>query len=149
MMTIDEFRLLHARMASEKRKLFQLATPDSAASEADVSEVEKAIGATLPQSYKQFLREFGGGEFGLTNVNSADRGSDYYLPRKQEEAKSYLPAELLPISDDYAGGLYVLKVEHGGAATEPVHYWNSDGGLETTQFANVLEFVARYAYQAA
>ena len=148
MMSIEEFRELHARMAKAKPKLFQLILPDPPASEAKLREVENSIGATLPGSYKQFLTEFGGGSFGLTNVCSTDSSGEYYLPRKQEEAKGYLPLGLIPVSDDRAGGLYVLKIE-AGEAKEPLFYWNLDGGLQETEFANVLEFVARYAYDAA
>lgn len=148
MMSIEEFRELHARMTAEKPKLFHLIAPDAPASEKRLGEVEHAIRAALPISYKQFLAEFGGGSFGLVNVCSADPEGDFYLPRKQEEARSYLPSGLIAVSDDFAGGLYVLKVKEGDAE-EPLWYWNIDGGLRQTEFANVLEFIARYAYRAA
>jgi hypothetical protein len=148
MMSIEEFRELHARMTAEKPKLFQLIPPDARASEERLKQVELAIGAALPIAYKQFLQEFGGGSFGLANVSSADPEGEFYLPRKQEDVRSYLPSGLIPVSDDFAGGLYVLKVKENHAE-EPLWYWNLDGGLRPTEFANVLEFVARYAYKAA
>jgi hypothetical protein len=148
MMSIEQFRELHTRMTAEKPKLFQLIAPDSPASEERVEQVEREIDVALPASYKQFLGEFGGGSFGLVNVSSADPAGEFYLPRKQEEVRSYLPSGLIPISDDFAGGLYVLKIKENHAE-EPLFYWNLDGGLRPTEFANVLEFVARYAYKAA
>lgn len=148
MMSIDEFRQLHARMASEKPKLFELIPPDALATEQALDELERTLGAKLPASYKGFLCEFGGGTFGLVNICSADPSSEHYLPLKQEECRSYLPSGLLVVSDDHAGGLYVLQVKEGHAQ-EPLFYWNYDGGLTSTQFANVLEFAAQYAYRAA
>lgn len=148
MMSIRDFRELHARMTAEKPKLFQLIAPDAPASEERLGQVEHAIGAALPISYKQFLAQFGGGSFGLVNVCSADPEGEFYLPRKQEETRGYLPSGLIAVSDDFAGGLYVLKVKDDHAE-EPLWYWNHDGGFRPTEFANVLEFVARYAYKAA
>ncbi len=102
----------------------------------------------LSKSYRSFLAEFGGGMFGFTNVFSVNPASEYYLPARKEEASIYLPNNLLPFSDDSAGGLYVLKVMDG-SAEESVCYWNNDGGLVSTAFANIFDFVARYAYESA
>lgn len=147
-MTIEELRRLDARYRQEKPKLFQLSTPDPAASEEQLAEVERAIGVRLPQTYRLFLREFGGGSFGLTNIFSADPKSEWYLPLKQGQAARYLPEGLLAFSDDFAGGNYVLKVMNG-QAQDAVSYWNQDGGESPTEFKDVIEFVARYAYEPA
>lgn len=148
MMNIEQFREVDARMRSQRPKPFLLIPPDAPASEQALVQVEQSIAAVLPDTYRDFLREFGGGSFGLTNICSADASSDFYLPRKQEEVSSYLPTQLLAVSDDFAGGLYVLRVAEG-RAQDPVLYWNGDGGLSPTEFANVLEFVSRYAYHSA
>jgi len=147
-MTIEELRTLDERYRQEKPNLFQLATPDQPASEAQLSEVERAIGARLPQTYRAFLREFGGGSYGLATIFSADPNSEWYLLLKQREASGYLPEGLLAFSDDFAGGNYILKVLNG-QAQEAVFYWNQDGGESSTEFNDVFEFVARYAYEPA
>jgi len=147
-MKLDEFRVIDREARLAKPKLFLLASPDSAASEEALDDLQRAIGVMLPMSYRAFLKEFGGGNFGLTTVFSADPKSEWYLGVRLDEVRGYLPAHVLPFSDDFAGGLYVLEVV-GGQAMEPVLYWNDDGGLVPTEFANVLEFVARYAYEAA
>jgi SMI1-KNR4 cell-wall len=147
-MTLDDFRKTHQRYQKEKPKLFLLAEPDPCATVEQLNGAERQIAIELPPSYRSFLMEFGGGVFGFTNVFSADPTSDYYLPVRKQEASAYLPTNLLPFSDDSAGGLYVLKVANG-RAMEPVSYWNSDGGLVATAFANILDFVARYAYEPA
>lgn len=147
-MTVEELRRLDARYRQEKPKLFQLSTPDQPASERLLAEVERAICVRLPPTYRAFLREFGGGSFGLVTIFSADPDSEWYLPVKQREASRYLPEGLLAFSDDFAGGNYVFKVLNG-QAQEAVFYWNQDGGVSPTEFKDVLEFVARYAYEPA
>lgn len=148
MMNIEQFRRLDVALRAERPKPFLLLPPDPPASAEALLEVERLLGATLPRTYKDFLSEFGGGSFGLTNVCSADPKSDFYLPKKQAEIAKYAPAGLLVVSDDFAGGLYVLRVSDG-VADEAIFYWNEDGGLVATPFANVLEFVERYAYRSA
>lgn len=146
-MDIDEFRDLHRRYAQAKPKLFALVTPDDPATVGQLEAVEREIGITLPSCLRDFLAEFGGGTFGLINIFSASPESEFYLPEKCAEAADYLPPGLLPFSDDYAGGLYVFKV-HAGHADDRVFYWNADGGLVATQFENLLQFIARYAYES-
>ena len=126
-------------------KLFRLNSPDHCASEEEISEVERMLSVTLPCSYREFLKEFGGGDFGSEVVFSADPNSEWYLPAKCLEAEAYLPEGFLAFSDDFAGGHYVLKVE-GGRAQEPIFYWNQDGGLSVTKYTNILEYLANNAY---
>ncbi len=147
-MNLDEFKVILHEAHLAKPKLFLMALPDSTASEEALKRLEVAIGVRLPKSYRSFLREFGGGNFGFTSVFSADQNSDLYLGAKFEEVRGYLPVDLLAFSDDFAGGLYVFEVV-AGQALERVFYWNQDGGLVRTQYANALEFVARNAFGAA
>ncbi len=144
-MKLDEFRVIFQKARRAKPKLFLMILPDPAASEQALNVLEAAIGVRLPDSYRSFLREFGGGNFGLTSLFSADPKSDWYLGAKLEEARGYLPTDLLAFSDDFAGGLYVFEVV-AGQAMEPVLYWNHDGGVVRSRYTNVLEFVARNAF---
>jgi hypothetical protein len=147
-MTIEEFKSIDARYRVEKPKLFSLSSSDPKASEDQLARIEAEIGVKLSVSYRAFLQEFGGGEFGLTDVFSACPDSEWFLPARNADALSYLPGSLLPFSDDFAGGLYVLKVKEG-QAQEPVFYWNQDGGLVPTDYDDVFEFVAKNAYESA
>ena len=147
-MTIDELKVIDARFRQRKPKAVELSASDKPASEEQLEEVERVIGVRLPRSYHAFLREFGGGSFGLATIFSADRNSEWYLPNKQMEAGQWLPEGLLAFSDDFAGGNYVFKVV-GGEAHESVFYWNTDGGASPTEFKDVIEFVARHAYHPA
>lgn len=147
-MTLDDLVEIDESYRARKPNLFRLSTPDRRATEAMLSEVEHELGIELTESYKGFLRQFGGGSYGLVVVFSADVSGEWYLPRMQSEARRYLPENLLAVSDDFAGGNYVLRV-NSGKSVDPLLYWNADGGLSSTPFESVLEFVARFAYEPA
>ncbi|KQS95140.1 MULTISPECIES: SMI1/KNR4 family protein [unclassified Rhizobium] len=147
-MTMEEFNKIHEHYKLQKPSLFGPATSDRPATEVQLKRVEDEIGLRLPASYRAFLQIYGGGYFGFTNIFSADPDSEFYLPLKQSEASPFLPAGLLAISDDEAGGLYVMKVDDG-IVTETILYWNTDGGLIRTEFDGILQFIARCAYEAA
>lgn len=148
-MNIEEFRQIDARYRAERPKLFRLSRPDRPATATEIEEVEKRLGAQLPDKFKAFLMEYGGGDFALEAIYSATPESDLYLPTKVEFAHRVLPSSYVPISDDGAGGYYVLEVRDG-LASERVHYFDSDSGeVEPTEFNDSLAFIARYAYEPA
>lgn len=147
-MTIEDLRNIHEHYKVAKPKLFMLSSPDRCATQEDIANVETQIGVSLPLSYRNVLNEFGGGLLGFVNIFSADAHSDYYLPAKLIEASAYLPSGLLPFSDDNAGGLYVFKIVEG-KADEIIYYWNADGGLVGTKYGDIMEFIARLAYEPA
>jgi hypothetical protein len=145
---MESFRELERKRRRESPNLFKLASPDNPASLEQLQLVERALGASLPNDLRMFLHEYGGGECGYLTLFSADPTSEWYLPRKMEEAKKYLPDGLLPISDDFCGGYYVLVVRNGNAE-EPVCYWNADGGTTSTEFKSLLDFIGRFAFESA
>lgn len=147
-MTLEELRSTDSRYRREKPKLFELAQSDPPAAPEELNAVEDSIGVKLPKSYRDFLAAFGGGTVGLAVIFSAYSDGDWCLPDRQRDAEEFLPSGLLAFSDDFAGGCYVFKVTDGIADERPWH-WNQDGGLSKTKFANVYEFVARYAYEPA
>jgi len=148
-MNIDQFKAIDVAQREQKPKLFSLSTPAACANPEMLNEVEGLLGVVLPSKYREFLTAFGGGDFGLVNVFSADKKNEWYLCYKLEELHDTLPQGYLPFSDDNAGGYYVLKVQNG-EVKDRVFYWNyEEQDLRETPFSDILEFVARYAYEPA
>lgn len=147
-MGLTEFRQIFNQKVVEKPKLFELISPDRPATESHISDVEHKLGIKLPSSYRLFLKEFGGGSFGLVNVFSADPESEYFLVLRNTQAHALLPNHLVAFSDDYNGGWYSFATSEG-AAGDSIFYWNVDGGLQGTRFANVFEYVASFAFDGA
>ena len=144
-MNLEEFKQVDAHYREERAQLFQLSLSDPQASNAQLASVEKCIGIQLPDSYRDFLREFGGGDFGCVTIFSADPSSRWYLPTAYMDAGNYLPKDLLPFYDDETGGFFVFKIE-GHEASNRVFYWHADNGLIMTKYKNIFEFIKLYAY---
>ena len=147
-MTLEDLKAMDSRYRLEKPKLFEIAQADPPATQHDLDSVENSIGVKLPDSYRRYLSVYGGGVFGFTVIFSAYTDGEWFLPNRQRDAATHLPHGLLAFSDDFAGGYYVFKIADGSADDRP-WYWNADGGLVHTNFANIYEFVARYAYEPA
>lgn len=146
-MTFDELKKLDRDARQTKPNLFSLTNQDTPSTDAMVENLQCITGVRLPTSYQMFLKEFGGGAFGLTVIFSSNPGSEWYLAKKYEESKRWLRGRFLPFSDDFAGGLYLLEIVDG-QAHEPVLYFNTDGGIKPTEFATIFDYIARYAYKA-
>lgn len=145
-MNIEEFRNIAARYRAERPKLTRLSRSDRPATATEIEEVERRLSTQLPDRFKAFLMEFGGGDFALEAIYSAIPDSDWYLPTKAEFARRLLPNNYLPISDDGTGGYYVFEVGDG-LASEKIYYFDSDSGnIEPTGDEDVLSFIARYAF---
>jgi hypothetical protein len=148
-MTMDGFREIFTKKRFEKPKILALSTPDALATTEQIAKVENILNISLPILYRQFLMEFGGGSFGLITVFSASEKSEYYLPFKMSEIRRVVGNNLLIFSDDYAGGYYGFHL-HEGRAAERVMYWDHETQeCVDTDFADILEFVARYAFDSA
>lgn len=132
MLTIDQFLEREAACRLVKPGLFRLASPDPPASREQIESVERIIRCQLPPAYRNFLMVRGGGDYPGFDVFSANPGSDLYLPTRIAELGKLVGPDLLPIHDDRAGGLYVLKVIEGSAG-DALYYWD----WETRELSNV------------
>ena len=141
-MTIDEFKQLEDACRVRKPSIFRLAFPDPPASNDQIAQVEAAINCRLPESYRQFLSLRGGGDYPLLSVFSANPDSDHYLPRRREEFRSQVGDNLLPIHDDQAGGLYVLRIAGDFAADEVYYFDWETRELSAPRYDSILDLIA-------
>ncbi len=68
-------------------------------------EAEAEIGAKLPNDYKDFIFEYGGGYFAFSNVFSLDKGSDWSLVELNQSYKE-LRKNYVLISENGTGDFY-------------------------------------------
>lgn len=143
-MTIDEFIDFEKSIRVARPSIFRLASPDPPASEEDIARAEAVLGCRLPDSYRQFLKRFGGGEYPLMNVFSVCPDSPWYIVKRVEKDRDLFHRNLLPVHDDQAGGFLVLRVVDG-RALEPVYYleWETSV-LSNVLHTSVLSAVASY-----
>ncbi len=144
-MNVDEFEKFYRTQKVKRPKVFELAITDALATEIGLAAIERTIRLKLPKDYKSFLMKYGGGMFGLVNVLSADPNSDYYVLSVYNSIKERAGINILPFSDDFAGGWYGFKIKNGKVLDE-IFYWNVDTGLVSTRYKSFLDFVSKNAY---
>lgn len=115
---------------------------DAPATEREITAVEASLGATLPDAYKSFLREFGGGYFAFGNVFSVSE-SEWNIVRRNEDIS--IPG-FIAISDNGTGDYYGFKVSNGACGDE-VYVWDHEQPthIRPTDFGNVLEMLDHVA----
>ena len=107
-MDISEFMSIVSEVKENKPILFGLES-DKAASDNEIEQIEEYYGVGLPKSYKEFLKEFGGGYFGYIVVYSCDRNSRFYLGNNvlKEWIDTY---NFFPVMDFETGDLCGFKI---------------------------------------
>ena len=122
-MNISEFMGIVSEVKENKPILFGLES-DEAASDNEVEQIEEYYGVELPESYKEFLKEFGGGYFGYTVVYSCDCNSRFYLVNNvlKEWIDTY---NFFPVIDFETGDLCGFKI-NGNKCGEYMCIFNHD-----------------------
>lgn len=77
-MEYDLFRNKVQQVKAKKPILFALET-DTPPSIDKIEDFEKIYRMVLPEKYKLFIIEFGGGYFGYANIYSLDNSSNYFI----------------------------------------------------------------------
>lgn len=141
-MNHDDFSALVDRARRDHPIWFDLPR-DEPPDEQVLVDAEAELGARLPEDFRWFLRQFGGGDFAFATIYSADPGSDLSLLRNQPGDTEGLVA----FSDDGTGSLFVFPVEDD-ACRDRVLVWDDElGDVRPTGYGTFLEFVARVALQ--
>lgn len=91
----------------------------------------------LPEKYKLFIIEFGGGYFGYANIYSLDNSSNYFIMKH----KSFVPNVYLPIADNGCGDFYVVKC-NGEYCSDKIYYYTHDSQeITETAYHDILEYL--------
>lgn len=101
----------------------------------DGEAAEKALGLSLPESYREFLRTFGAGSYGSFSVFGIP-DPELALARVPnavwytlQERKSGLPAPLVVVSTDFDGVLCCLDTAAAAGGEAPMVVWQ-EGKVE-------------------
>lgn len=85
-----------------------------------VKKAESALGIRFPKTYRQFLLDYGAGNFGLAEFYGVidDDWEDSSVPdgvwyTLNERTESNMPPELIVVGDTGTGELYVLDLSEG------------------------------------
>lgn len=119
--------------------------PDSVAKDDDIYNAEKALKATLPDEYKKFLKEFGGGYFAFSVIFSLDPNSDWNLIKQNEKYNSILNKHII-FSDNESGDFYGFFVEENKCNPEIFFYDHEIDQWIRTKFDNLFAFLVEDAF---
>ena len=143
--SLDDFRKIHQAVLLTRPMQIDSTPPDPVATKEQLEMVEHELQLKIPNLYRAFLENFGGGEFGSTVIYSAHSTGNWYLPKMQREAMEYIPVGFLAFSEDFCGGYFLLSTTD--AACEKVFYYDTNGYvIENTEFESILDHIVEYAY---
>ena len=141
-MNLEEFKLRYEEAKSERPKVFEYMQIDPPASDSELDAVEEAMGCPFEMSHREFLKTFGGGEFGLGLLFSANEQSEWHVP--SQVLNQQLPSnQFFPVSDNFAGDIYGFEIIEGKCVAPLKVYDHESAELKDTKFNNVFEFMDR------
>jgi hypothetical protein len=116
-LTFEDFERLVGQAESEQPE-YDYGT-DPPATDEQVTAAEEALGVKLPPEYIQFVKRYGGGEFGLGTVYSVDDGEFNIVERNREY---YLPFPgFVAISPNDMGDYWGVECD-GGRCSSTVRF---------------------------
>jgi SMI1 / KNR4 family (SUKH-1) len=125
----------------------EFASVEKTVTEAEITIVEKIIDCRLPQNYKDFCKQYGGGYFGYTLILSLDQEGEWFIKETIKEFSHFIPTGFIPFADDQTGGFYCFKLQNG-EAIEEIYYLDSSGLISKTNYSDFLNFVISLAYDS-
>ena len=112
---------------------------DEILSAVEIEKFEEKIHIELPEKYKKFLAEYGGGYFGYANVYSLDEGSDFYLLHNND-----VPVDkYLRIADNGCGDYYLLLVEDKKCSEQLYFFEHDEAAVCAAEYADILEYLVK------
>ncbi len=124
-MNFFEFKELIDQTRKRKPILFGLKS-DRTATQEQIEYAENLLGIIMPESYKQFLREYGGGYFGFAKVYSLDESGPNYIcawnDSQKIHASGYVAA--IDLEDGDTAGFCVKN----GVCGEEIYYFDHENG---------------------
>lgn len=123
----------------EKPILFQL-EQDKVVSDDVILESEEFYGIKFAESYKQFLKVFGGGYFGYIILYSLDSEGMFYL-RNFVTKDMIKECNMLPVIDLETGDYIGFDIE-GNECTENLITWSHDEKKKSKLNADFYEVLA-------
>ena len=135
------FRNKIKEIAEKFPKLFALVS-DAKVDIAEVKTVEEYYNIILPDSYKDFVNQYGGGYFGFIVVYSCDSDGMFYI--KEHVLKEWVKDQLfLPVIDLETGDFLGFEVKDGICKKQVSLYLHEEDSIQEMQidfYEALLEF---------
>ncbi len=118
-------------MTEEKPRLFALES-DAKADNEVIEDVEKYYNVILPDAYKDFVGQYGGGYFGLLVVYSCDCNGMFYI-RDNVLKEWVVEKSFLPIVDFETGDFLGFEIDAETCKSEVALYSHEEDEIHEMQ----------------
>lgn len=113
---------------AEKEPILFALESDSKADSEMIEDVESYYGIKLPDTYKDFVNQYGGGYFGYIVVYSCDSNGMFYI--KDNVLKEWVFEKgFLPVVDFETGDLLGFQVKEGVCQSTVTEYLHEENEL--------------------
>ena len=108
----------------------------------DIQVAEKKIKVIFPHSYKEFVKFYGGGNIGYTNIFTPNSKNEFYIVTKNLEfQKTFNNHDFITISDDGTGGFYGYMIQNL-KCSESIYYFDHDENkISKKLYNNIYEYI--------
>ncbi|MDG9668164.1 SMI1/KNR4 family protein [Hahella sp. CR1] len=118
--------------------------PDDAPDQDSLIRAEQMLEARLPQEYKDFLLQYGGGYFAFGNVFSLEEGSEWNLIDINAEF-AHLRAGRVLISENSNGDFFGFDVRDGVCQSELCFWDHAHECWQSSGYTNLFEYLSKVA----
>lgn len=141
-MNYNDFYLIVNEIKKNKPIWFGLES-DPKATDLEIKEVEILLSVKLPDEYKKFIKNFGGGYFAFSNIFSVNKESEWYIVNQNKNIGLFDTLGFLAISDNEVGDYYGFKIENRVCGSS-IHFYDHEiNFLEITEYKNLYEFIIK------
>ena len=141
-MNYKEFYLIVNEVKVKNPVWFGLES-DSSATDSEIDAVEAFLSITLPEEYKIFVKEFGGGYFAFTNVFSVNKESEWYIIKQNKQIGLVNSHDFLAVSDNQVGDFYGFKIVNGKCEAYLMFFDHETGQIEKTKYGDLFEYLEK------
>lgn len=106
-----------------------------------IEKVEKVLSLSLPDEYKSFVKEYGGGYFAFTNIFSVNDLSDWYIVNLNNQIGLMETHSFLAVSDIETGDYYGFKIEKRVCCSRVMFYDHEINKVEETKYENLYDYI--------
>jgi len=148
-MNVNEFEELLGSARREHPKWFLLES-DPPAATGSIEEVQRRLGVRLPEEYRFFLENYGGGQFAFATVFSVHPGSAWNIEAQNASIPRAMHREdFVAVADNGVGDYYGFKTQNGMCERAIWFADHEELAIKPTRFADFFEFIVEKALKPA
>ncbi|QFT87266.1 SMI1 / KNR4 family protein [Bacillus sp. THAF10] len=110
-------------------------------SDFQIQNVEKTLLLSLPDEYKRFVKEFGGGYFAFTNIFSVSEIGDWNIVKLNNQIGLRNSHSFLAFSDMETGDYYGFTFEKGVCDSKVSFFDHEINKVVETKYENLYRYI--------